>query len=254
MSEAAQASVSYRFRFRHAMQREIGRLAAPFWVPLAVFIMRFIFGYRIRELKRVREHFRRIRESSTAPLLICANHLTMIDSCIIAWALVPWWRYVLHFDDLAWNTPERRNFGSTWLSRTLIYLAKCIPILRGGPRSEVAEVLSRVSYLLRRGEIALLFPEAGRSRTGRVTTESLAWGVGRIIAAVPHCRVACVYLRGDLQETWGSFPNVGDQFTIDVECIEPKSDFRGARRSRDVANQIAAHLARMERKYFDGRE
>lgn len=254
MSDDVQPRVSRRFRFRHAIQREIGRLAAPFWVPFAVFMMRFILGYRIRDLRRVREQFRRIQKSSDTPLLICANHLTLIDSGIIAWALVPWWRYAVHFDDLPWNTPERRNFAATRLSRALIYVAKCIPIIRGGSRSEVSEVLARVAYLLRRGEVALLFPEAGRSRTGRVTTESLAWGVGRIVGSVAHCRVACVYARGDLQETWGSIPSVGDRFTIDIECIEPKSDFRGARRSRDIASQIAAKLARMERKYFDGRE
>jgi len=254
VSEASPAAAPWQFRFRHALQREIGRIAAPFWIPPAVFVMRFILGYRIESIKKVRAEFRSIREAADAPLLICANHLTLIDSCIIAWALAPTWRLAFQFDVLPWNTPERRNFAATWLSRTLVYLAKCIPISRGGTRTEIASVLNRVAYLLRNGEHALVFPEGGRSRTGRVTSQSLAWGVGRIVAAVPDCRVACVYMRGHTQESWGSIPNVGDRFYVEVECIEPKSDHRGARRSRDLAGQIVSHLSKMEKDYFDGRE
>jgi 1-acyl-sn-glycerol-3-phosphate acyltransferase len=254
MTEATPAIIPMRIRIRHVLQREIGRLAAPFWVPLTVFVMRFIMGYRIVELAKIRAEFRRIREDSDAPLLICANHLTLIDSLILGWAINPTWRYLVHWKELPWNTPERLNFGATFMSRFFIYMAKCIPISRGGTRSEVAQVLNRVAFLLERGEVALVFPEGGRSRSGRVTSESIAWGVGRIVAAVPGCRVACIYLRGEAQEAWGSVPHMGDHFYAKVECIEPKSDFRGARRSRDLAGQIVSHLAHMEREYFDGRQ
>ncbi len=254
MSDSKPEIVTRRVRVRHAVQREIGRLAAPFWVPTFAFVMRFILGYHINDLAKVRAEFKQIREASNAPLLICANHLTLIDSFVITWALIPTWRMTLQFSWLPWNTPERRNFAATWVSMTLVYLAKCIPISRGGSRSEIADVLGRVSYLLIRGELALLFPEGGRSRTGRVTSQTLAWGVGRIVAALPDCRVACVYLRGHTQETWGSIPNMGDRFDVSVEVIEPKSDHRGARRSRDLAAQIVAQLSRMEKEYFDGRE
>lgn len=236
------------------MQREIGRLVAPFWIPPSVFLIRFILGYRMPEIKQVREDFKRIREESDLPLLVCANHLTLIDSVLIAWALAPMWRYLIHFDWLPWNTPERRNFAATGLSRVMVYIAKCIPISRGGDRSEVAAVLNRVAYLMQRGEIALVFPEGGRSRSGRVSTQSLAWGVGRIVASVPQCRVACVYVRGHRQESWGSIPHVGDRFYAKVDVIEPKSDYKGARRSRDLATQIVSKLSNMEKEYFDGRK
>jgi len=241
-------------RFRHGLQRLIGRIVGPLWLPLASFVLRVILGYRMDGLKEVRAEFLRIRQQSTAPLLICANHLTLIDSFIVAWALAPTWRYMVRFDELPWNTPERRNFAATVLSQVLVYLAKCIPISRGGSREQISSVLARIGYLLSRGELALVFPEGGRSRSGRVTTDSVAWGVGRIVASLPQCRVACIYLRGETQESWGSIPNVGDRFYAKVECIEPKSEYRGARRSRDLANQIVAQLARMEKEYFDGRQ
>lgn len=254
MSSSAPSDVPRGLRFRHALQREFGRIAGPFWIPQAVFFLRFVLGYRIEKVDAIREQYRALREESDAPLLICPNHLTLIDSIVLAWALVPWWRLAVHWDEMPWNTPERKNFARTGVTRILIFIAKCIPISRGGERTKVGMVLTRVIHLLNRGEVALLFPEGTRSRTGRVNDEAVAWGVGRIISATPGCRVLCVYMRGDTQDTWGSIPNMGDSFHIEMECFEPKSDFKGARRSRDLAAQIIGRLASMEEVYFNGRQ
>jgi len=243
-----------RLPLRHVLQREIGRLLVPIWSPLVILAMRFGMGYRIHDVASVRAKYAKIRAASPDPLLICANHLTMVDSFLIAWALAPGWRYCLHFDELPWNVPERENFASRAWERIAAWVMKCIPITRGGSRSEVAAVLERVAALTRNREVALIFPEGGRSRSGRVEVERAAWGVGRIVAAVPDCRVACVYLRGRRQETWGRVPARGDIHDVDIVCIEPKSDGKGLRRSRDFSTQIVAQLASMERKYFDGRE
>lgn len=254
MSDSTPSAVPRQIRLRHAAQREIGRLVGPFWIPPFVFMLRFVMGYRLEAVSELRAQYKRLREESDAPLLICPNHLTLIDSMIIAWAIVPWWRYLVHFDEMPWNTPERKNFSRTGLTRILVFIAKCIPISRGGERTQVAGVLGRVTHLLTIGEVAILFPEGGRSRTGRVSSESIAWGVGRIIAATPGCRVLCVYMRGDTQETWGSVPNMGDRISIRMECFEPKSDSRGARRSRDLATQVVTRLANLEGAYFDDRQ
>jgi hypothetical protein len=131
---------------------------------------------------------------------------------------------------------------------------KCILITRGGAREDVGMVLERVKYLLSNGETALLFPEAGRSRSGRVEEDAAAWGVGRVVGSVPGCRVLCVYLRGRKQETWGDFPAKGDILDVSLACIEPKSDAKGVRRSRDLAQQVTGQLSRMEGDYFDARQ
>ena len=78
-------------------------------------------------------------------------------------------------------------------------------------------------------------------------------GVGRIVGAVDGCRVLCVYMRGRQQETWSDYPAKGDSIYVEIDCIEPKSDHRGARRSRDLAQQIMTRLKAMEEAYFDGR-
>ena len=138
--------------------------------------------------------------------------------------------------------------------RFVTYVAKCIPISRGGRREEVASVLDRLGRLTRRGEMALVFPEGGRSRSGRVDVEAAAWGIGRVVGSVPGCRVVCVYLRGRLQETWSDVPATGETFDVEVSCIEPKSDSRGARRSRDLSRQVVSQLVQMEAQVLDGRQ
>ncbi len=231
----------------------MGRLVAPLWIPLTVLVLRFGLGYRIEGLAEARARFRHILAERSGPLLICANHLTLIDSFLIAWALAPSWRYALRFDLLPWNVPERTNFSSGFWSALLTYLAKGIPITRGGNRRDVAEVLGRVNHLLARGELALIFPEGTRSRIRRVDVESAAWGVGRVIGGLPGCHVLCVYLRGRAQESWGRIPARGDRFHVDLSCIEPKSDQRGMRRSRDLSRQVVTELARMERSFLGDR-
>ncbi len=239
---------------RHARQRAVSMAASPIWVTGGVLLMRFYFRYRIANVRKLREQYRRIRAQSDAPMLVCANHLTLVDSFLIIWALGSGFYLVRHPDELPWNTPESTNFGRNAFTKSLIFLAKCIPITRGGAREDVGDVLERVKHLLVRGETALLFPEAGRSRSGRVEEASAAWGVGRIVGAVPGCRVLCVYLRGREQETWGDFPVKGDTMDVQLACIEPKSDAKGVRRSRDLAQQIVRQIVRMEEDYFDARQ
>lgn len=240
-------------RFQHALQREVGRIVAPVWVLLAGGYLRFVKRYRIVDVRESRREFRRIRADSDVPLLICANHLTLIDSMLVAWALTSSWRACWNWSVLPWNTPERNNFATTRLQRVMVYLSKCIPITRGGTRDEVANTLKRVSHLTSRGELALIFPEGGRSRSGRVEPDAAAWGVGRIVSSLPGCRVLCVYLRGEGQDTYSRVPAEGERFHVALRCIEPKSDARGIRRSRDFATQIVAQLVQLEERFFEGR-
>jgi 1-acyl-sn-glycerol-3-phosphate acyltransferase len=244
-----------RERFALRLQLAVSRLLSPLWIPLTSALMRFGMGWRVDPAERAaaRAEYRRLRSESSAPLLICANHLTMFDSFVIGWALGYDRDYLLDFGALPWNTPERVHFASNWWKRTLAYLYKCVPVRRGSDRVEVAKVLEKVRYLLGRGQVALVFPEGGRSRSGRVEIEAAAYGVGRIVNALPGCRVLCVYLRGEGQDAFSDVPRRGERFHVAVACIEPKSDRAGLRGSLDVARQVTQRLAEMERSYFDGR-
>jgi 1-acyl-sn-glycerol-3-phosphate acyltransferase len=232
------------------LQLAVARASALVWVPLIVALMRFGLGWRVIDAAAARRRYREIVGEGDAPVLVCANHLTLLDSAVIAWALgSPWW-YLRRFSMLPWNVPERRNFASSLASRILVYVMKCVPIVRGSDRREVAAVLDRLGYLLARGEAVLIFPEGGRSRTGRVEIESAAYGVGRIANELPGCRVVCVYLRGEAQATFGDLPPRGERFRVQVDAIEPRPQHAGVRGSVEVSRQILAHLAELERRHF----
>jgi 1-acyl-sn-glycerol-3-phosphate acyltransferase len=236
------------------VQRQVSRALSPLWVPGVIGVLRFGFGYTIEDVAPVRRHYQRIRQGTSGPLLVCANHLTMIDSAIVAWALgSPAW-YLRNFAAIPWNLPERRNFAYSPLSELATYVMKCLPITRGAARAEVAEVLDRFVHLLSRGDVGLLFPEGGRSRSGRVEIESAAPGVGRVVGALPGCTVLCVYLRGAHQDAYGRVPVRGERFRVRVETMVPRTRHVGLRGSRDIAQQIVAKLAVMEEEFFNGRK
>ena len=52
------------------------------WVAMRVYAR-----YRIPRMRAVRRQFREICKTHDGPLLICPNHLTMVDSAIVMWAL-----------------------------------------------------------------------------------------------------------------------------------------------------------------------
>ena len=231
-----------------ARQRAAGLFAAPVCVPLAILTMRFGFAWRIRDVASIRAQYARLL-AERRPLLVVANHLTMADSALIGWGLASATGHVLRYRGLPWNVPDQSRVDSSWLWRTLAYVMKCIPMPRGGGRDVVAGVLERLRHLLRSGQVVLMFPEGGRSRSGRVDPEMAAHGVGRLIKEVEGCRVLCVYLRGDAQQTWSDLPARGDTFTIATRLVEPRTALRGLRASRDLSAQVLDHLADLERAH-----
>lgn len=243
------AKLPFRSRVGLTLQRQVGRALGVLWIPAAAFLLRFVMGYQVRDVGEVRRRFRQLVDDDR-PLLICANHLTMVDSALVAWALGGSWWYVFNYRRMPWNLPERENFAFNWINRFAAWVVKCIPVTRGGSREKVTHALERVRHVLSRGETALVFPEGGRSRSGRVEPESAAYGVGRLLNSVPQCRTLCVYLRGDRQETWSTAPPRGDCFSVKFELFEPRTENTGLRAARDLARQIVEKLHIMETEHL----
>ena len=147
-------------------------------------------GYRVRDLGRMRAEFAAL--AGRGPLLVCANHLTLIDSLIIQWALTPGWRLFVRPDWFFWNLPDKYNMSVNVWIRLLGYFGKCVLVRRKGPPEEVRLSLDKVKFLMARGQSVLVFPEGGRSRVGRVDTENFMYGVGRMLQETPDARVLCV--------------------------------------------------------------
>lgn len=234
------------FYFQYFM----GRLTIFIVVPLVFFAITAA-RYRIRDLNKVRKTVAKMMDNHQGPWLICANHLTLIDSVILAYAMIPTYRYLFHYKLLPWNVPEQMNFNSNIFVGIACFLTKCIPIIRGGDRDAVKLTLSKCAYLLNKGENLMIFPEGTRSRSGRVNTENFPYGVGRLVCNIPDCRVMAIYLRGDGQKTYSNFPRYGETFTMRAEECRPKTKLKGLRAQRDCSGQIVDHLSKMEKDYFE---
>jgi 1-acyl-sn-glycerol-3-phosphate acyltransferase len=232
------------------LQNFIARVTIIFIAPLYFLIIRLFF-YRVRGLEETRRQCAVEFAKHKGPWIICANHLTMIDSFILAYSTFSLGRHFASYRRLPWNLPERSNFQRNIILAALCYLAKCIPIDRGGPREKMKNTMDKCIYLLRDGQNIQIFPEGGRSRTGRVNTEGFSYGVGRFVKELENCKVMCIYLRGDKQAKYGIIPVWGEKFFIQMEVFSPlRSTDGGLRAQRGYAAQIINRLAQMEERYF----
>jgi 1-acyl-sn-glycerol-3-phosphate acyltransferase len=83
--------LALRDRIALGVQRALGRLTGLVWAPLVIGVMYFVYGWRIDDVAALRREYQTLRKDG-GPLVICANHLTMVDSLLVAWALgSPWW-------------------------------------------------------------------------------------------------------------------------------------------------------------------
>jgi 1-acyl-sn-glycerol-3-phosphate acyltransferase len=232
------------------LQNILGRIAIIFIAPLYFFIVNILF-YRIQNLKEIRRQYESEFARHKGSWIVCANHLTMIDSFILGYATFSLGQHITGYKKLPWNLPERSKFQSNIFLAVLCYLAKCIPIDRGGSREKIKKTLSKCVYLLRSGHNIMIFPEGRRSRTGRINKESFSYGVGRFVKDVEDCKVICIYLRGNKQDNYSVIPAWGEKFSVQVEVFSPERIAEsGLRVQREYATQIIERLARMEERYF----
>jgi 1-acyl-sn-glycerol-3-phosphate acyltransferase len=233
-----------------ALQRRIGQLCFPLVAAAALFWLRGVKRLRVHDAAAVRARFRALLAEAQGPVLVCSNHLTLVDSLVLAWALAPARDYLRDYARLPWNVPEKANFSRTPFWRIASFLGKCVFVTRGGRREEVRRSLARIVHLLRAGELVSIFPEGGRSRTGRVDTRDFAYGVGQLVQAVPGLAVLCVYMRGRDQEDYSDFPRTADVYRLDLELFRPETALHGLRGARDLATRIIHRLADMEARHL----
>ena len=233
------------------IQYILGRLAVFVLGPLYFAITR-LMGYRVRNLRKIRQTCSRLLREHEGPWIICANHLTMIDSSIITYATLSLPHHFLRYRELPWNLPERNNFQQNIFLAVICYLAKCIPINRGGNREEMKKTLDKCNAVLEWNQPIMIFPEGGRSRTGRVNIEGYSYGVGRFVKDFKNSKIMCIYLRGDGQDTYGFIPRFGERFIVNVEVLQLEhTEENGLRAQRFYAEQIVKKLAQMEADYFN---
>lgn len=232
------------------MQKFWGQVNLFWFGPLFIFLLKILGRYSCPTEGDTRKRLKELLERHpNKPILICANHLTMIDSMLITAFLFDLKTLLFQFRYFPWNVPEIKNFGNNPLLRMMCYLGKCVYVERSGSADSRRLSWAKIQHLNRQGDTICIFPEGGRSRTGRVDRDSAVYGVGQLVQTSPDTLVIAVYLRGVSQKEYSFFPRWKESFFLDWRAV-PCTIADGKRGQRDITLQIVSELESMEQDYF----
>ena len=246
-------ALSKKYRAALNLQKVVSYINFPWFGTFIVGLLYLLGGYRCENVGELRSRVRAmLDEVGDRPLVICSNHLTMIDSMLISTFLFFYGSYMYRFRLFPWNVPEVLNFGKNLPLRIMCYLGKCVFVERGGTLRSKKLTWEKLRYLVEQRELVCIFPEGGRSRSGRVEPENSVYGVGHLLQEVGDCHVLCVYLRGEGQKFFSFFPARKETFHVDVRMIRPRTEHSGRRGARDMTLQAMNQIKDMEDQYLAG--
>ena len=243
-----------------ALRRQKLWSAAFSWLTHVSVILaaRLYFGYSFDEsVERARADIWKQLDEHDGPVIWAANHLTLIDSFLVFWAVYPL-RRVHHVRWVPWSTPEYKNYYHLggpirkYAIRALMYLCRCIPFLREG--EDAAAVMWREKayekcvHVLKEGGAVFVYPEAGRSRSGWFDKHKPKDFLGRMALEVPNAKFLCVYLRGDRQLCTTPIPDKGEVFRMEA-CVAP-GVLPGETTPRQVSQRLFDTIAGLQEKWF----
>lgn len=223
-------------------------------------VARLHFGYRLDdEIDRIRAEIWAKLDAHDGPVIWAANHLTLIDSFLVYWAVFPTIR-LIEDRRIPWSTPEYTNYyklGGPVQSafiRGLLYLCRCIPFLRGGEdaASETwrQKAFDKCVWVLKQGGAVFVYPEAGRSRSGWLEPKRPKDFLGKLALEVPSSKFLCVYLRSDRQISTTAAPPRGDRLRVVADLID--GVLPGETNARDISQRLFDRLAEMQREWWKG--
>ncbi|GIX40541.1 MAG: 1-acyl-sn-glycerol-3-phosphate acyltransferase [Leptospiraceae bacterium] len=231
------------------LQKLLGNIFFPFIGCLIVFYFRYFQKYKIPEIKKIRDYYKSLIKQNK-PILICPNHLTMIDSAIIQWALASNIFYLFHFSKFPWNIVAKENAEKNIIFRIITFLNKCILIDRKGTKEHKELILNKLRYVLSKKESVCIFIEGTRSPTGKLLENQINYGAGQLILDVPETNVIVIYLRGKHQKTKSDFPIKNEEFFLRYFTLQPETDKKGLRAQKEITLQILEQLKKFEDEYF----
>ena len=246
--------VSFITKVKVFLQRLLGHIGFIVIGLLVVFILKYYFRFKIKDHPLHKRFYRELLKQKQ-PLLICSNHLTMIDSVILQYAFGSYFYYLLNYKAFPWNVPAKEVFAKNFFAEIFLFLTKCIPLDRKGSLEYHERMLNQIKYILYLREPFIIFPEGGRSRKGTFDLENLTYGVGRIVYDLREIQVLCVYLRGDKQKTFTNFPEKDSEFYLSYKVIQPKTEEKKRLAAeKDLAIQIGKTIKQLEEEYFKSKE
>ncbi len=234
-------------------------LVAPVSLAVAA-IARFHFGYYFDEdLAKKRAEIWKKLDAHDGPVIWAANHLTLIDSFLVYWAIFPTGR-LLEDRRIPWSTPEYTNYyklGGPVQSafiRSLLYLCRCIPFRRGGEDTAAEsfrqKAFDKCAWVLKEGGAVFVYPEAGRSRSGWLEPKRPKDFLGKLALEVPSSKFLVVYLRSDRQISTTAAPPSGDRLRFVADLIP--GILPGETNPRDISQRLFNRLAEMQLEWWKG--
>lgn len=251
LSTQSLTSLPYKTKLNLKLQRAASRCLFVVLGNLMRFLFKYKFKYKVENTKELRKEYKRLINETKGPVLICTNHLTLIDSIIQASTLVSVTDYLLDFRLLPWSLPEKTNFYHKWHWRMVCYLGKCIPVIRKASPKEAKESTQKMLHVLDNNELISIFPEGKRSRTGLVDDEDYSYATGQLLKNHPNAKVLCIYMRGKKNGEFANFPDKGEEFYLSMKMTSPQSELKGLRKVRDLSKQIIGEIKLMEEEYFE---
>ncbi|MDX6770906.1 MAG: 4'-phosphopantetheinyl transferase superfamily protein [Elusimicrobiota bacterium] len=240
-------------------QRLLSRaVAAPLSLLVAA-AARFYFHYRLPEdIGELRERLWAELDAHDGPVIWAANHLTLIDSFLVYWAVVPLSR--AGSDRYTpWSTPEQTNYYSlggplqSAAIRALLYLCRCIPFLRGGEDAAAEafrqNAFEKCAWVLENGGSIFVYPEAGRSRSGWFERRRPKDFLGKLALINPRAKFLCVYLRGDRQIGTTVAPEKGDLLRATFALLDGA---RPEESPRAISQRLFDRLAELQEEWWKG--
>ena len=242
-----------------ALQRQKFWSAAFCWLTYAWVIVTAKLGlrYSFTDIDALREDIWRKLDAHDGPVIWAANHLTLIDSFLVFWAIFPWHR-ALQVRLVPWSTPEYKNYYHLGgpirkrVIRLLMYLCRCIPFRREG-EDEASVRWREIAYqkclrVLKDGGAVFVYPEAGRSRAGWFERHRPKDFLGRMALEAPNAKFLCVYLRGDRQLCTATMPEDGEIFRVEADLLP--GVLPGETTARQVSQRLFNSLACLQERWF----
>ena len=236
------------------LQIFVGRICV---LPLSIAIisfLRFYMGYCIGDVRPLRREFRRLRTNERdTPLLICSNHITLIDSIILHWSLASSWQHFAFFKDLSWNVPDDANAHKNLLRTCVTWLGKCVYVNRKGNTEHHNHIINILLYILKTlKQPVQMFPEGGRNRYEFIQPDKAHYGVGRIVQKLDNCNILLIYMRSSKQKTYSDYPPKDSHFKFIFETFKPNTQQAGLGGQKKITLDIMQRLRELEKKFYEG--
>ncbi len=111
--------LKFKEKFALKIQYLVAWITFPLWGTFLISLIRFMRGYKVQQLPEIRRHYKQLRRSAEGPIIVCSNHLTMLDSLILNWSLASIPSYTRSFKTFSWNIPERDYLDQNLILRII---------------------------------------------------------------------------------------------------------------------------------------